>query len=69
MYITNAAHAFDPLFLGLDGKTIGRISTLVHVVGTSVQDDFHRLHRFVTLTADVMFVNGVSFYGAQILRE
>ena len=27
----------------------------------SIPDNYHRLHRFVTLTADVMFVDGVPF--------
>ena len=31
------------------------------MAGTSIPDDVYRLYRFVTLTADVMFVNGVSF--------
>ena len=39
-----------------------RASARVHLAGTLVPDDFHRLHRFVTLTADVMFVSGVSFF-------
>ena len=60
-HITNAAHAFGPLIAGLEGKTTRRASAWVRVAGTSVPDDFHHLHRFVTLTADVMFVNGVSF--------
>ena len=36
-------------------------SARVHTDRISIPDDFHRLHRFVTLTGDVMFVNGVAF--------
>ena len=60
-HITNAAHAFGPLITGLEGKTTRRESARVRVAGTSVPDEFHRLHQFVTLTAAVMFVNGESF--------
>jgi hypothetical protein len=30
-------------------------------VSGRISDDFHRLHKFIVLTADVMFVNGIAF--------
>ena len=29
--------------------------------GAGIPDDFHRLHHFVTLVADIFYVNGVAF--------
>ena len=60
-HITNVAHAFGPLIAGLEGTTTRRASARVHFVGKSVPDDCYHLQRFVTLAADVIFVNRVSF--------
>ena len=60
-HITNTLHAFGPLIAGLEGKAARRASTQVQVAGISVSDNFYRLLRYVTLTADVMFINWVFF--------
>jgi hypothetical protein len=45
----------------VQGKTVRVKSARVYTDRISIPGDFHRLHRFVTLTGDVMFVNGVAF--------
>ena len=59
-HITYVAHSFGPLISVSEGKIMKHLSARVQVAKTSVLDNFRRLHRVVTLTADVMFVNGVS---------
>ena len=43
-HITNAAYAFGPLIAELEGKTTRRALAWFQVSGTSVPDDFCRLH-------------------------
>ena len=62
-HVTNASRIFGPNVAALEGKTVRRPSPRVHTdKGVSIPDDFHRLHHFVTLVADVFFVNGVAFF-------
>ena len=59
--ITNAHAIFGPDLPGVRGKTVRRKPSRVEPQYVAIPDDFHKLHRFVTLTADVMFVNGAAF--------
>ena len=59
--ITNAARIFGPNRAGLRGKTVRRKPDRVDTDVISIPRDFYVLHTFVTLTADVMFINGVAF--------
>ena len=61
-HVTNATRIFGPNTDALEGKTVRRPSPRVHEDGVvNIPDDFHRLHHFVTLVADVFFVDGVVF--------
>ena len=61
-HVTNATHIFGPNTTALEGKIVRRPSPRVHTdEGVHIPDGFHRLHRFVTLVADVFFVDGVAF--------
>ena len=56
--ITNAKYIFGPYLAGIRGKTVKprkiRVDTDEYVTTPS---DFYKLHKFVILTVDVMFVN------------
>jgi hypothetical protein len=61
-HVTNASRIFGPNTAALEGKTVRRPSPrVIEEGGVNIPDDFHRLHRFVTLVADVFFVDGVAF--------
>jgi len=61
-HITNASHFFEPNVAGLESKMVQRESARVHTGrGTGILDNFHCLHHFVTLVADVFYVNRVAF--------
>jgi hypothetical protein len=60
-HITNACSIFGPSIAGVHGKTIRRKPEQVQAEPGCIPDNFHRLHQFVVLTADVMFVNGIAF--------
>ena len=57
--ISNARAIYGPLLENTRGKTVRRKPERVEVM--RVDHDFHKINRFVTLTADVMFVNGNKF--------
>ena len=57
--ISNARAIFGPLLENTRGKTVRKKPERVEVV--RVDHDFHKINHFVTLTADVMFVNGNKF--------
>ncbi len=59
-HITNARSIFGPSIAGVHRKTVRRRPEQVEALGC-IPDDFHCLHRFVVITADVMFVNGIAF--------
>ena len=60
--ITNAHAIFGPNRPGLRGKTIRQRPEHVVTEYLEIPKDFYRLHHFFTLTADVMFVNGIPFF-------
>ena len=47
---------------GLRGKTVRQRPERVVPEYLGIPRDFYRLHSFVTLTADVMFVHGLEFF-------
>ena len=55
--VANAHTIFGPDLPGVRGKTVRQKPSWVETA-VRVPDDYHRLNKFVTLTADVMFVNG-----------
>ena len=59
--VTNAHAIFGPHLPGLRGKTVRVKPTRVEPEYLEIPDDFRKLHRYVTLTGDVMFVNGYPF--------
>ena len=59
--ITNARAIFGPNLPGLRGKTVRQRPERVVPEYLEIPLDYFRLHHFVTLTADVMFVNGLTF--------
>jgi hypothetical protein len=60
-HITNACSIFGPSIAGVRGKTVRRKPEQVEAEPGRIPDDFHCLHRFVVITAEVMFVNGIAF--------
>jgi hypothetical protein len=59
--IANAAVIFGPNRNVLRGKTVRQRPTRVEADFIQIPRDYYVLHKFVTLTADLMFVNGVAF--------
>ena len=57
----NAHTMFGPNLEGLRGKTVRQRPRRVETGYLRIPRDFYELHKFVTLTADVMFVNGIPF--------
>jgi len=60
-HIINAHSIFGPSIAGVRGRTTRQKPERVEAVVGRIPDDFHRLHKFVVLTAGVMFVNGMAF--------
>ena len=60
--VTNTRTLFGPNRLGLRGKTVRQRPERVIPEYLDIPQDFYRLHHFVTLTADVMFVNSLPFF-------
>jgi hypothetical protein len=60
-HITNSRSIFGPSIAGVRGKTICRKPEQVEAELGRIPDDFHRLHQFVVITADMMFVSGIAF--------
>ena len=59
--ITNAHIIFGPSIAGVRGRTICCKPERVEAEPGRIPDDFHRLQKFVVLTADMMFVNRIAF--------
>ena len=59
--VTNARSSFGPNHPGLRGKTVRQRPERIEPEYLEIPRDFYRLHHFVTLTADVMFVNELEF--------
>jgi hypothetical protein len=60
-HITNALTIFGPSIAGMHGKTVCRKPEQVEAELGRIPDNFHCLHRFVVMTANVMFVKGIVF--------
>jgi hypothetical protein len=60
-HITNACSILGPSIAGVHGKTVRRKPEQVEAEPGRIPDDFHCLHQFVVITADMMFVNGIAF--------
>ena len=58
--MSNASVIFGPDLPGVKGKTVHRIPHRVEMEYLDICD-YYTLQKFVTLTADVMFVNGIPF--------
>ena len=58
---TNSLAIYGPNLDGLRGKTVRQRPRRVETEYLRIPRDFYELHKFVTLTADVMFVNGIPF--------
>ena len=59
--IANSTTLFGPNQTALRGKTVRQKIERVDTEFIPIPYDFYELHKFVTLNADVMFVNGVVF--------
>ena len=59
--VTNARAIFGSYLPGLGGKTTRQKPERVDPEYIGIPKDFYELHKFVTLTAEVMFVNGIAF--------
>jgi hypothetical protein len=60
-HITNACSIFGPSIAGVRGKTVRCKPEQVEAEPGCIPDDFHCLHWFFVITADVMFVKGIAF--------
>ena len=60
--INNARTFFGPNRARLKGATVRQNPERVDPEYTAIPRDFYKFHHFVTLTADVMFVNGIPFW-------
>ena len=59
--IPNALALYGPHLPGVRGYTVRKKPDRVKTESLSIPDDYRRLHHFFTLTADVMFFNGVVY--------
>jgi hypothetical protein len=59
--INNANHMFGPDLANLKGNTTRTKLEHVRVEIVQIPQDFVQLHKYVTLVADIMFVNGLPF--------
>jgi hypothetical protein len=59
--LKNAHSIFGPDLASVRGRTVRRKPERVEVNVVAIPKDFLRLHKFITLTADIMFVNGLPF--------
>ena len=59
--VTNAKTIFGPYLPCLEGETTRQKPERVDPEYTEIPRDFYELHKFVTLTDDVIFMNGVAF--------
>ncbi len=59
--VENANHIFGSYLANLRGKMIRTKQEHVRIEYDQIPWDFDELHKYVTLVADVMFVNGLPF--------
>jgi hypothetical protein len=60
-HIANAHAIFGSSIAGVHRKTICCKPKQVEAKPGCIPDDFHHLHQFVVLTADIMFVSSIAF--------
>ena len=60
--VTNTCAIFGPNRPGLRGETVRQRPKRVVTEYLEIPKDFYWLHHFVTLTADVVFVNEIPFF-------
>jgi hypothetical protein len=60
-HIVNANSILGPSIAGVRGKIVCRKPDEEKAAPGRISDDFHHLHKFIVLTADVIFVNGIAF--------
>ena len=60
--VTNARSSFGPNHPGLRGKTVRQRLERIILEHLGIFRGFYRLHNCVTLTADVVFVDGSVFF-------
>ncbi len=60
-HIANVHTIFCSSIAGVHRKIIRHKPEQVEAEPGCIADNFHQLHPFVVLTADVMFVNGIAF--------
>eukprot|EP00804_Cyclotella_cryptica_P002560 CCRYP_010401-RA/>CCRYP_010401-RA protein AED:0.15 eAED:0.13 QI:0/0/0/0.5/1/1/8/0/1350 len=60
--ITNTNALFGQHRKGMRGKTVRRTPERTEPAFVAIPKDYYELHKFVTLTADVMFVNGIPLF-------
>jgi hypothetical protein len=59
--VNNAHHIYGQDLANIRGKTTRRKPEHVQVDYVQIPRDFVKMHKYVTLAADVMFVNGLPF--------
>ena len=60
--VANTKALFVPSVAGLKGWTTRKNARGVPVARVSIPGEFYQLNKFVTISADVMFVSGVPFF-------
>jgi hypothetical protein len=60
-HIANAHSIFGPSIAGVRGRTTRQKPEQVEAAVGRIPDDFHHIHKFVVLTAGMMFVNDMAF--------
>jgi hypothetical protein len=60
-HISNAHSIFGLSITGVQAKTVCCPPGQVEAAPSRIPDDYHRLNKFVVLTANVMFVNSIAF--------
>ena len=63
-YVTNSHTIFGPDLSDIQGKTVIHKLDREEMYLTQIPRELYDIHMFVTLTADVMFVNGIVFLTA-----
>ena len=59
--MNNADVIFGTDLSGVWGRAVRTKPERVETDSVAIPRDFYELNRFITLTADVMFVNGIAF--------
>ena len=61
LHVTNSNIMFGTDLSGVRGRTVRTKPERVETDSVEIPRDFYVLNQFITLTADVMFVNGIAF--------